>query len=81
MAAAAALPPPPSIPNTHMASKAHNCPNCGENLPSVGTVVEDAQRKIRELEAQVEFLKEKATAAGMFWSHFTHRLSAALRSL
>jgi transcription initiation factor IIE alpha subunit len=41
---------------------AHSCPTCGTSLEEV---VEDAQRQIRELEAQVEMLKEKATAAGM----------------
>lgn len=42
---------------------AHSCPTCGTSLEEV---VEDAQRQIRELEAQVEMLKVKATAAGMF---------------
>jgi hypothetical protein len=31
----------------------------------VEETVEDTQRRIRELEAQVELLKDKATAAGM----------------
>jgi uncharacterized protein YgbK (DUF1537 family) len=65
MAAAVALPPPPSTTNKQMASAApaHNCPNCGENV-DVEQLVQDAQKQIRDLEAQVEFLKEKATAAG-----------------
>jgi chromosome segregation ATPase len=63
MAAAAVLPPPPSIGSKHMASTAHNCPSCGSNLP-VEQDLEDAQRRIKDLEAQAELLKEKATAAG-----------------
>jgi predicted RNA-binding Zn-ribbon protein involved in translation (DUF1610 family) len=65
MAAAVALSPPPSTTNKQMASTApaHSCPNCGENV-DVEQLVRDAQKQIRDLEAQVEFLKEKATAAG-----------------
>lgn len=46
-----------------MASKGHSCPRCGTQVPGGGEV-EEAQRKIRELQAQVEMLKDKATAAG-----------------
>jgi tRNA(Ile2) C34 agmatinyltransferase TiaS len=60
----------PSPPTTagfhtgkHMASKGHSCPRCGTQVPGGGDV-EEAQRKIRELQAQVEMLKDKATAAG-----------------
>jgi DNA repair exonuclease SbcCD ATPase subunit len=42
---------------------AHSCPTCGTSLEGLA---EEAQRKISELEAQVEMLKEKATAAGVF---------------
>jgi len=42
-----------------------SCPNCGTTL-SAEIEVEEAQRRIHELEAQVEMLKEKATAAGTF---------------
>ncbi|KAF2681666.1 hypothetical protein K458DRAFT_489138 [Lentithecium fluviatile CBS 122367] len=63
MAAAVALPPPPpSIPTKYMASKAHSCPSCGSNL-ATEKEAEDAHRRIKDLEAQVELLKEKATAA------------------
>ncbi|ORY17121.1 hypothetical protein BCR34DRAFT_475421 [Clohesyomyces aquaticus] len=45
-----------------MAANVHSCPNCGSQvLQDAG--VQDAQRKIAELEAQVEMLKSKATAA------------------
>lgn len=62
MAATLELPPPlaPSIPTKH---GIHNCPACGTSIQlDTGDVV--AKRKIAELEAQMEFLKEKATAAG-----------------
>lgn len=65
MAAAIEIPPAPSIHTKQMATKAHSCPQCGTSLP-VEREVEGAQRRIRELESQVEMLKEKATAAGMF---------------
>lgn len=64
-AAIEALPPDPAVNNTkHMPARAHGCPNCGTYVP-LDRREEDAQRKIRELEAQVEMLKEKATSAGM----------------
>lgn len=46
-----------------MGSRVHSCPNCGSELPPEREL-EDARRRIKELEAQVEMLKEKATAAG-----------------
>lgn len=81
MAAAATLPPPgPSIATKYsMTNKAHSCPNCGSNLPTESEI-EEAQRRIRELEAQVELLKEKATAAGTFILS-PLLLTAALHSL
>lgn len=47
-------------------AKSHSCPNCGTQV-LLDTALEDAQRKIAELQAQVEMLKEKATAAGMYF--------------
>lgn len=63
MAASVELPPPPapSIQTKHV----HNCPECGTSIQLDTGEVEMARRKIVELEAQMEFLKEKATAAGM----------------
>ncbi|CAI6340966.1 unnamed protein product [Periconia digitata] len=51
----------PSIHTKHMASKTHNCPNCGTEMPPEESRRE--QKRIVELEAQIEMLKEKATAA------------------
>jgi hypothetical protein len=64
MAATVELPPPPapSIPTKNMG--VHNCPACGTNIQLDTGEVEMAQRKIKELEAQMELFKEKATAAG-----------------
>lgn len=68
-AAIDALPQPPRINNTkHMPAKGHSCPKCGSQVP-LERNIEDAQRRIRELEGQVEMLKEKATAAGMRFHH------------
>ncbi|KAH7139180.1 hypothetical protein B0J11DRAFT_36807 [Dendryphion nanum] len=46
----------------NMSKSTHNCPQCGSAV-SLDRSIEEAQRKIAELEAQVEMLKEKATAA------------------
>jgi hypothetical protein len=64
MAAIVELPPPPapSIPTKHIG--VHSCPACGTSIQLDTGEVEMAQRKIKELEAQMELLKEKATAAG-----------------
>jgi hypothetical protein len=68
------LPPPPAISAKAMAAQGHSCPRCGTSvLPE--QEIEDAQRKIMELEAQVEMLKEKATSAGESISCL-HELSA-----
>ncbi|KAF2281117.1 uncharacterized protein EI97DRAFT_389469 [Westerdykella ornata] len=45
-----------------VAMAAHSCPKCGSELLP-GRELEEARKKIKELEAQVEMLKEKATAA------------------
>jgi DNA repair exonuclease SbcCD ATPase subunit len=57
--------PAPAVSNNtkHMASQGHSCPECGNQIP-LEEDLEEAQRRIQELEAQVELLKEKATAAG-----------------
>jgi hypothetical protein len=57
-------PPAPSTPEKHSAHGIHNCPTCGTSIQLDSGEAEMAQRKIVELEAQMEFLKEKATAAG-----------------
>lgn len=67
MAAIVELPPPaPSIPPKHMAHNATACPQCGTSVQLESRELDDAKRRIEALEAQVELLKEKATAAGMF---------------
>ncbi|KAJ4290579.1 hypothetical protein N0V90_010796 [Kalmusia sp. IMI 367209] len=53
-------PPAPSITAKHM--QRDSCPNCGVDL-DMEMEAEGVQRRIKELEAQVEMLKEKATAA------------------
>lgn len=63
MAAAVATPGAPSIPTKHMAGKPHSCPNCGTEVPLQEGG--QGQQRIKELEAMVDMLKEKATAAGM----------------
>ncbi|KAF2011307.1 hypothetical protein BU24DRAFT_466032 [Aaosphaeria arxii CBS 175.79] len=56
------LPTPPALDHSKHLAKVHNCPKCGTQV-SLEQGVEDAQRRIRDLEAQIEMLKEKATAA------------------
>jgi hypothetical protein len=60
---AVAIAPAPPIPNEHMASKAHSCPKCGNEM-SMDALNEEAQKRITELESQVEMLKGKAISAG-----------------
>ena len=65
MAAALEVSPPASPqPAKHAANEiqTHSCPSCGHSLNT--SELEEARRKIEELEAQMERLKEKATAAG-----------------
>ncbi|KAF1846926.1 uncharacterized protein K460DRAFT_303898 [Cucurbitaria berberidis CBS 394.84] len=64
MAAIVELPPPaPSIPTKHVANTTTNCPSCGTSVQVDIEQIEGARRRIAELEAQMEWLKEKATAA------------------
>jgi hypothetical protein len=66
MAAAVELPPPaPSIPTKHIANETHSCPACGTSIDMAEAI--EAQNRIRELEAQMERLKEKAAAAGTIY--------------
>jgi hypothetical protein len=58
-------PPAPSIASKHVAHAAQACPACGTTI-ELTQEAEIARRKIVELEAQMEFLKEKATAAGKY---------------
>jgi uncharacterized protein (UPF0212 family) len=63
-----APPPAPSIASKHVAHGSQNCPACGTTI-ELTQEMEVARRKIVELEAQMEFLKEKATAAGKSSQH------------
>ncbi|KAF1921371.1 hypothetical protein BDU57DRAFT_438766 [Ampelomyces quisqualis] len=58
-----APPPAPSIAAKHGAHGLQNCPACGTAMEPTQEA-EAARRRIVELEAQMELLKEKATAAG-----------------
>jgi hypothetical protein len=71
MASTAELPPPPapSIPTKHSAHGMHSCPACGTSIEVDKGELDMARRQIIELEAQMELLKEKATAAGMAALH------------
>ncbi len=65
----AAIVEPPPAPSIHRKPVANHdsCPTCGSITP-LDTVMnlEGAKQRIMELEAQIELLKEKATAAGMY---------------
>ncbi|KAH8702740.1 hypothetical protein GQ44DRAFT_732752 [Phaeosphaeriaceae sp. PMI808] len=65
MAAAVQLPPPPapSIAIKYNAHSTQSCPTCGNSVHIDATEIQTAKRKIVELEAQMELLKEKTTAA------------------
>jgi Fe2+ or Zn2+ uptake regulation protein len=66
MAATLAFQPPaPSIPSKHHTHGVQSCPACGTTFQPDSSEVEKAQRRVVELEGQMELLKEKATAAGM----------------
>ncbi len=61
----------PTVPTsfthtTEQASDAHHCPSCGTAVNVDVGDIEEARRVIRDLEAQMQVLKEKATAAGSF---------------
>ena len=59
-----ASPPAPPVPSKHAPNEAHSpsCPSCGSSIDMAE--LQDARQRIEELEAQMERLKEKATAAG-----------------
>lgn len=46
------------------ASEPHGCPACGTSIDLAAAEI--ATRRIKDLEAQLELLKAKATAAGMY---------------
>jgi hypothetical protein len=46
------------------ASTAHNCPSCGTSVSFDTEGLEEARKTIRDLEAQMDLLKEKAATAG-----------------
>jgi hypothetical protein len=54
----------PPTRTVQTASTTHNCPSCGTTV-TVG-MEEEAQRVIKELQAQMQLLKQQAAAAGMF---------------
>lgn len=58
--------PAPSTRNARPASTAHSCPSCGTPVALDFEGADEAARVIRELQAQMEVLREKATSAGMF---------------
>ena len=58
------LEPAASTPTTQSASTTHSCPSCGTNVAVDFKGLEEARGTIRELEAQMELLKQKAAAAG-----------------
>ncbi|KAF2734097.1 hypothetical protein EJ04DRAFT_494065 [Polyplosphaeria fusca] len=63
MAATIVSPPPAPVANTkQMPPQAHSCPRCGTAVLQDGAA-RNAQRRVAELEAQVEMLTAKATAA------------------
>lgn len=74
MAATIQPPPAPSIPTKHFAH-IQSCPQCGTDVSFDPREVEDAKRRIIELEAQMERLKEKATAAGMYIQGFNTEMA------
>jgi hypothetical protein len=71
-AAVEPLPPAPSTPSKNIANDIHtqSCATCGTSVDMAE--VEEAHRRITELEAQMELLKEKATAAGTYAQALIH---------
>jgi hypothetical protein len=68
MAATVQPPPPaPSIATKHSAHGMQSCPGCGTGIQIDTAEMDMARRKMVELEAQMEILKEKATAAGGYF--------------
>jgi hypothetical protein len=59
------LEPAPPTRTVQTASTTHNCPSCGTTVTVGMEGVEEAQRVIRELQAQMQLLKQQAAAAGM----------------
>lgn len=78
MVMTAILPPTMMTPESHTSS----CPKCGFNQPldsNPSAVLQDAQRQISDLQAQVRLLNEKASAAVDRWADYEDEL-ARLRS-
>lgn len=57
--------PAPPTRTVQPASTTHNCPSCGTTVTVGMEGAEEAQRVIRELQAQMQLLKKQAAAAGM----------------
>lgn len=73
--------PAPPLTATSTSSTASCCPSCGTSIPAA---VEDqelagAQIRIRDLEAQVRLLNEKATAAVDRWADYEDEISKLRR--
>lgn len=58
------LAPPASTRTPQSTSTTHSCPSCGTSVTVDLKDLEEARGNIRELEAQMELLKQKAAAAG-----------------
>ena len=58
--------PAPSTRTVQPASTTRSCPSCGTTVAVETEGAEEAERTIRELQAQMELLREKAAAAGTF---------------
>lgn len=61
--------PAPATYTAQPASTAYSCPSCGTPVAVDVGDAEEAKRTIKELEGQMELLREKAAAAGTFWKH------------
>ena len=58
--------PAPSTRNAQAARSIHNCPSCGTRVTVDPEGPDEAARVIRELQAQMEALRQTAAVAGMF---------------
>lgn len=58
--------PASSTRNAQAASTIHNCPSCGTPVAVDPEGPEEAVRVTRELQAQMEALRQTAAATGMF---------------
>lgn len=66
----------PSTRTTQASNATHSCPACGTSITVDTEGAEEAQKIIRELQVQMDMLREKAAAAGTFNSARTRPTSA-----